>query len=1135
MRLSLLLVFISINFCFGQRNKLVKGDIYALIVGVSDYADNGPTDLDFAHKDAEVFAEYLMSDAGGNVPQENIKLLTDSKATISNVYNAKRWVEDQAGKKDLVYLYFSGHGDVEDGVHKRGYLLLHDSPTKNYENNALRIEDLNATANTLSVNRDAQVVIITDACHSGKLSGTDNARSRTLGDRLVKVQKNEVRIASCESHQESQENAAWGGGRSAFSFYMINGLKGLADDNGNGKVTLGELEEYLAETVPDDVEKITSKFQDPVVEGKSRKKMAIIDKTTLEGMSNTSADLTQATVGGVKSVVFGQTEQDIYFSLFTFEILKESLDFRELANMNSDQVVHTVINNFRFDNVPEISDSEWLDEVRSDAQMRNTFKPDLAAVIHNEVQRVINLYLAGDKDELERRLFYNASNSDFGEYQYMLQTAMNLLPPNSRLHDIIQIKKHYFAGVAARMQIFIQGNMDSLLNVALAEQEKALALNDKAAYIHNEMGVVYTYQKEYHKAIEKFKLASSIENSWSIPMSNLANSYYRLERYQEGFDMASNAVDNQPEYVNGQVSKGSNAVKINDYLTAEDCFRKGIALNANSFQSHDGLGETYLYTMEYEDANFHFQTAEEIRRGLNLNMLPMGFFPQDMSIDNAMAPMLNLQSDDCDYRTEEFGDNDVMVYFSYGYKLYLERDYDEAEAYFKKAISNNTEDPITYHYLAKLYYDQANFIAAQLNFELAKEYYLPKDLFDKHADSLEVIQEYTDCNVVDVYRSKHYEGNHNQYFLGDVNTIIGHYTEAEDIYRFLINEISDSNSDDPLIPYKLLWELYTKRDLWNDAEAVIEEYRTVNATLGLSELYEYFSTLSWKVLGYSHKAGLLTYNMFKAENENEESEEYRAGKLFRTSSHSMKMSVPGTEKSLYMASNIDLPVAKSIDNFESSLAEQTDSLQIGDTYSKLGELYSFLGMETKAYENYQLATKYNFDNATPFSKAIAGHILRDEFVLAYSLLNEMLDSTHLDYDNQMTISHYDILSGNYDRADSLIAVLDNAHAITNKEIEYWKSLKHMLKDEWSDALPYFTNWSISEDDNDYVLYTLSRIHAQLGNKETAEDYLVKADSEGFNYYWVLKNDSLIETLRDTDIYIDMINKYYPFPDDIIRQ
>lgn len=83
-------------------------------------------------------------------------------------------------------------------------------------------------------------------------------------------------------------------------------------------------------------------------------------------------------------------------------------------------------------------------------------------------------------------------------------------------------------------------------------------------------------------------------------------------------------------------------------------------------------------------------------------------------------------SSPCDFDVNEFGETHVMVNFAYGYKLYGEGKHDKAEVYYKQAVKNNPRDPITYHYLAKLYYDQTNYVAAELNFELASNYFLMK-------------------------------------------------------------------------------------------------------------------------------------------------------------------------------------------------------------------------------------------------------------------------------------------------------------------------------------------------------------------------------------------------------------------------
>jgi hypothetical protein len=55
---------------------------YAIVIGISDYKDPDIPKLSFSNRDAEVFSDFLMSAPGGSVPKQNIKLLTDSAATI---------------------------------------------------------------------------------------------------------------------------------------------------------------------------------------------------------------------------------------------------------------------------------------------------------------------------------------------------------------------------------------------------------------------------------------------------------------------------------------------------------------------------------------------------------------------------------------------------------------------------------------------------------------------------------------------------------------------------------------------------------------------------------------------------------------------------------------------------------------------------------------------------------------------------------------------------------------------------------------------------------------------------------------------------------------------------------------------
>ncbi len=100
----------------GGENLSFEGKTYAVVVGISDYQDPGITDLRFADVDAKKFTEFLRSEAGGSVDIENIKLLINEDATMAKFAIALDWLWEVVGEEDQVYIYFSGHGDVEKRV-----------------------------------------------------------------------------------------------------------------------------------------------------------------------------------------------------------------------------------------------------------------------------------------------------------------------------------------------------------------------------------------------------------------------------------------------------------------------------------------------------------------------------------------------------------------------------------------------------------------------------------------------------------------------------------------------------------------------------------------------------------------------------------------------------------------------------------------------------------------------------------------------------------------------------------------------------------------------------------------------------------------------------------------------------------
>ena len=230
-----------------KKNLSATGKSFAVVIGISDYQEEGIHDLNYADKDAEAFADFLRSPAGGSLDQDHLQLLTNKNATAGQVAAALDWLLEQTKEGDQVTIYFSGHGDVErKTISQPGFLLCWDSPAKVYMGGGtFGLAYFQEIITTLSVQNKAKVVVITDVCHAGKLAGSQIGGSQITGANLARQYASEIKILSCQPDEFSLEGKQWGGGRGVFSYYLVEGLFGFADQNADQTVTVGEIDRYL--------------------------------------------------------------------------------------------------------------------------------------------------------------------------------------------------------------------------------------------------------------------------------------------------------------------------------------------------------------------------------------------------------------------------------------------------------------------------------------------------------------------------------------------------------------------------------------------------------------------------------------------------------------------------------------------------------------------------------------------------------------------------------------------------------------------------------------------------------------------------------------------------------------------------
>jgi serine/threonine protein phosphatase PrpC len=215
------------QLCFAQN-----GSTYAIVVGIADYkiTDYRTGDLKFADKDALRFADFLKSPAGGNVPNQNIKVLTNKVATQKAILNALKLFE-QATDQDRVIFYFSGHG-------LNGGFIPYDVK-KNDPASVLTHRDVK---NRFKSSAASTKLCIADACLSGSMTiqqAWNIPESKTLPKNA-----DVVLMLSSRSTQSSVESGVARGG--LFTFFLLNGLRGKADANHDKTVTIKELFRYVS-------------------------------------------------------------------------------------------------------------------------------------------------------------------------------------------------------------------------------------------------------------------------------------------------------------------------------------------------------------------------------------------------------------------------------------------------------------------------------------------------------------------------------------------------------------------------------------------------------------------------------------------------------------------------------------------------------------------------------------------------------------------------------------------------------------------------------------------------------------------------------------------------------------------------
>ncbi len=232
---------------------------YGVVIGIGKYRDTGIPVLKYATNDAREIYNILTDPQYGNFPRENVKLLLDEQATLTEIKSAMgTFLSRNAGKDDTVCIYFAGHGSPEidptgkadDRLEK--FIVPYDAKKDDLFGYGLSMDEIRKIYERIE---SKKVVFFIDSCYSGEAGGRTfsrpdvAARNVTISEKFLEELSGEGRIIISASKPDELSLETNELEHGVFTYYLAEGLKGKADLNKDGVVTVDELYSYVYEQV----------------------------------------------------------------------------------------------------------------------------------------------------------------------------------------------------------------------------------------------------------------------------------------------------------------------------------------------------------------------------------------------------------------------------------------------------------------------------------------------------------------------------------------------------------------------------------------------------------------------------------------------------------------------------------------------------------------------------------------------------------------------------------------------------------------------------------------------------------------------------------------------------------------------
>jgi hypothetical protein len=487
-----------------KRDATIKGpQTFAIVMGISKYKFVRP--LTYADKDAELFRDYLKSPGGGSVKAENIFCLLNEKAISANFWGKGfQWLKAKDLQKgDRLFIYLAGHGDAID--EDQFFFLSYDCNPAGDKNNylvagAIQLYNLKKKI-AGETTKGVEVFFIMDACRSSELPGGAEGQS-FLNTAISEKRAGEIIMLATGAGQESLEDASIGNGHGLFTYYLVDGLTGSADNSAepDNKVTYQEIQHYVDRNVPSIAQQQFKKKQDPYFccNETTERVISTVDTAYLSRWLK----LKRQQKKGPGNSYHGSIDRPYAYTLAdttllqTYDLFNKAIENNNLTGKSSAEYYYQSMNT-RFANDPYTLDA----------------KSTLAVEFVNHAQEKINLYLACQREPSAKQ------KQDLYESGLRLEKAINILGEDDPDYARALRGRMYFLKSSGD---FGKDGKNGDISIAFTNAYAALAIDPNGAYIQNHLAILHLENNKPDSALYYANKATKTAPKWVCALTTLA-------------------------------------------------------------------------------------------------------------------------------------------------------------------------------------------------------------------------------------------------------------------------------------------------------------------------------------------------------------------------------------------------------------------------------------------------------------------------------------------------------------------------------------------------------------------------------------------------------------------------------------